>query len=45
MSQLALQLNDYRLTTAKIFYHLPDHPALLSFPEGKYLKFFVFRKE
>jgi 23S rRNA (cytosine1962-C5)-methyltransferase len=22
----------------------PDHPALLSFPEGKYLKFFVFRK-
>jgi 23S rRNA (cytosine1962-C5)-methyltransferase len=21
-----------------------DHPALLSFPEGKYLKFFVFRK-
>jgi uncharacterized protein Usg len=29
MSQLALQLNDYRLTTAKILYHLPDHPALL----------------
>ena len=29
MSQLRLQLNDYRLTTAKIFYHLPDHPALL----------------
>jgi len=26
---LALQLNDYRLTTAKIYYHLPDHPALL----------------
>jgi 23S rRNA (cytosine1962-C5)-methyltransferase len=22
----------------------PDHPALLSFPEGKYLKFFVFRR-
>ena len=22
----------------------PDHPALLSFPEGKYLKFFVLRK-
>jgi 23S rRNA (cytosine1962-C5)-methyltransferase len=22
----------------------PDHPALLAFPEGKYLKFFVFRK-
>jgi len=29
MSQLALQLNDYRLTTANILYHLPDHPALL----------------
>ena len=26
---LALQLKDYRLTTAKIYYHLPDHPALL----------------
>lgn len=23
----------------------PDHPVLLSFPEGRYLKFFVFRKE
>ena len=23
----------------------PDHPVLLAFPEGKYLKFFVFRKE
>jgi len=22
----------------------PDHPALLAFPEGRYLKFFVFRK-
>ena len=22
----------------------PDHPALPAFPEGKYLKFFVFRK-
>jgi uncharacterized protein Usg len=29
MSQLALQLNDYRLTTAEILYHLPDHPTLL----------------
>ena len=29
MSQLALQLNDYRLTTAEILYHLPDHPNLL----------------
>ena len=24
---LALQLKDYRLTTAEILYHLPDHPA------------------
>lgn len=22
-------LEDYRLTTAEIFYHLPDHPSLL----------------
>ncbi|MBL8645556.1 MAG: Usg family protein [Rhodospirillaceae bacterium] len=28
-SDLALQLNDYRLTTAHILYHLPDHPSLL----------------
>ena len=27
--QLAQQLQDYRLTTAEIVYHLPDHPALL----------------
>ncbi len=26
---LALQLKDYRLTTAEILYRLPDHPALL----------------
>ncbi|MCQ8240446.1 usg protein [Rhizosaccharibacter radicis] len=26
---LALQLKDYRLTTAEILYHLPDHPAVL----------------
>ncbi len=26
---LALQLKDYRLTTAEILYHLPDHPRLL----------------
>jgi uncharacterized protein Usg len=26
---LALQLKDYRLTTAKIHYHLPDHPSVL----------------
>jgi len=24
-----LQLEDYRLTTAEIIYHLPDHPKLL----------------
>ncbi len=29
MSDLALQMNDYRLTTAEILYHLPDHPTLL----------------
>ena len=27
--RLARQLNGYRLTTAEILYHLPDHPALL----------------
>lgn len=26
---LAKQLQDYRLTTAEILYHLPDHPAVL----------------
>ncbi len=26
---LALQLRDYRLTTAEILYHMPDHPGLL----------------
>lgn len=29
MSDLSLQLRDYRLTTAEILYHLPDHPGLL----------------
>ncbi len=29
MSTLALQLRDYRLTTAEILYHMPDHPSLL----------------
>ena len=23
------QLHDYRLTTAEIYYHLPDHPSVL----------------
>lgn len=26
---LALQLQGYRLTTAEILYHMPDHPGLL----------------
>ena len=26
---LALQLKNYRLTTAEILYHLPDHPQIL----------------
>lgn len=26
---LALQMNDYRITTAEITYRLPDHPAVL----------------
>jgi uncharacterized protein Usg len=29
MSDLGLMLRDWRLTTAEILYHLPDHPALL----------------
>jgi uncharacterized protein Usg len=29
MANLSTQLGDYRLTTAEILYHLPDHPALL----------------
>jgi uncharacterized protein Usg len=29
MGALALQLRNYRLTTAEILYHLPDHPAIL----------------
>ncbi len=29
MADLGIQLKDYRLTTAEILYHLPDHPALL----------------
>jgi uncharacterized protein Usg len=29
MGDLAQQLKDYRLTTAEILYHLPDHPSLL----------------
>lgn len=27
--ELELLLRDYRLTTAEIFYHFPDHPVLL----------------
>lgn len=29
MSNLAMQLENYRLTTAHIFYHMPDHPRFL----------------
>jgi uncharacterized protein Usg len=29
MSELALRLRGYRLTTAEILYHLPDHPHVL----------------
>jgi uncharacterized protein Usg len=29
MMTLALQLRNYRLTTAEILYHMPDHPGLL----------------
>ncbi len=29
MSRLDLQLKHYRLTTAEILYHMPDHPTLL----------------
>lgn len=29
MGDLLKQLNNYRLTTAEILYHMPDHPGLL----------------
>ena len=29
MSALDKQLRSYRLTTAEILYHMPDHPSLL----------------
>ena len=29
MSDIARQLNGYRLTTAEILYYMPDHPSLL----------------
>ena len=29
MADLSKQLSDYRLTTAKIIYHMPDHVDLL----------------
>lgn len=29
MSDLGRQLTGYRLTTAEILYHMPDHPGLL----------------
>ncbi len=29
MADLTTQFNDYRLTTAKILYHMPDHQSIL----------------
>jgi uncharacterized protein Usg len=29
MRDMSLMLQDYRLTTAEILYHMPDHPHLL----------------
>lgn len=29
MTDLELQLRNYRLTTAQIYYYMPDHPTLL----------------
>ncbi|GAO98095.1 usg-like family protein [Caedimonas varicaedens] len=29
MSDLSLQLHNYRLTTAEIIYHMPDYPQIL----------------
>ena len=29
MRAFAVKLGDYRLTTAEILYHLPDHPGVL----------------
>ncbi len=29
MANLSVQLDSYRLTTAEIVYHMPDHPDLL----------------
>ncbi len=29
MNNFQKQLNDYRLTTAEILYHMPDHPSVL----------------
>lgn len=29
MNDLALQLENYRLTTAEIIYHMPDYPQIL----------------
>ena len=29
MGEIQKLLSDYRLTTAEILYHLPDHPTLL----------------
>ncbi len=34
---LALQMRDWRLTTAEILYHMPDHPGLLQTYIWQYL--------
>ncbi len=31
MRNIELLLRNYRLTTAEILYHMPDHPSLLQF--------------
>jgi hypothetical protein len=33
MANLSLQINDYRLTTAEILYHMPDYPSLRGFDQ------------
>ena len=32
---LAMQLKDYRLTTARIYYHMPDYPGVCRPTSGK----------
>ena len=39
MANLITQLNNYRLTTAEIIYHLPDHPQLYKATSGRSMIF------